>query len=303
MRRELASCLKTIAAADKQILFLTGDLGFNALEELRDSMKDRFINMGVAEQSMISVAAGLASKGFQVFCYSIAPFVTYRCLEQIRNDVCFHNLPVCIIGNGGGYGYGIMGSSHHAIEDLAIVSGLPNIQCYMPAFEGDVSICIGEIIEKRKPAYMRIGASHLNNFNQTTNETFNTMHTSQHPLVTVVGTGSVMQPIYQAITDYQLNDRVDVFSIRKLPYNGFTPDYIESVRKTKKIVVAEEHISIGGIGQQLALDLISQGILVDNFISLHAKGYPEGRYGSQQFHLTQSGLDKDSIAKTIISLI
>ena len=303
MRKELASCLKNITGADEKIIFLTGDLGFNALEELRDSLKDRFINMGVAEQSMVSVAAGMASKGFQVFCYSIAPFITYRCLEQIRNDVCFHDLPVYIVGNGGGYGYGIMGSSHHAIEDLAVISGLPNMHCYLPAFAGDVSICINEIIENRKPAYLRIGMAHTDNFKHTGSGAFNALHKANQPSVTIVGTGSVMNNIYQAVSENQLMDKVDVFGIRKIPYGSFTHEFTESLAKSKNIVVAEEHISTGGIGQQLAKDLLSLGVTVNNFVSLHAKGYPTGRYGSQQFHLKQSGLDKDSIAGTILSLI
>ena len=88
---------------------------------------------------MIGIAAGLAVKGYKVFCYSIAPFIVYRCLEQIRNDVCFHDLPVFMVGNGGGYGYGIMGSSHHAISDLASISSLPNIKSWIPNTANDVN--------------------------------------------------------------------------------------------------------------------------------------------------------------------
>src|ERR1035438_1328963 len=112
MRKTFSNIIEKIGEDDK-IIFLTGDLGFNAFENIQTKMKDRFINTGVAEQNMIGMAAGMASKGYSVFCYSIAPFVTYRCLEQIRVDVCFHKLPVFIVGNGGGYGYGIMGATHH----------------------------------------------------------------------------------------------------------------------------------------------------------------------------------------------
>jgi transketolase len=91
---------------------------------------------------MVGVAAGLAYKGFEVFTYSIAPFAIYRCFEQIKIDVCIHNLPVFIVGNGGGYGYGIMGATHHAIEDIACVSSLPNMTCWIPAFTEDVEYCL-----------------------------------------------------------------------------------------------------------------------------------------------------------------
>ncbi len=103
------------------MVFLTGDLGFMALEPLRDRLGDRFINCGVAEQNMVTVAAGLAKEGFDVWVYSIAPFCYARALEQIRNDVCLHGLPVRVLGNGGGYGYGVMGPTHHALEDYGIL--------------------------------------------------------------------------------------------------------------------------------------------------------------------------------------
>ena len=104
-------------AANRNLVFLTGDLGFKALEPLRDAMGARFVNAGVAEQNMISVAAGLAKLGLRPWAYSIAPFIYARPFEQIRNDICLHGLPVVLVGNGGGYGYGVMGGTPHALED------------------------------------------------------------------------------------------------------------------------------------------------------------------------------------------
>jgi len=303
MRRIFANIVKDIALNDKKTIFLTGDLGFNALEEFRAALKDRFINMGVAEQSMISVAAGIAYKGYQVFCYSIAPFITYRCLEQIRNDVCFHNMPVYIVGNGGGYGYGIMGSSHHAIEDNAILSGLPNMHCYVPSFDEDIKLCVQDIVMMRKPAYLRLGLAKPNKFENTCTGFFNKLTSAKHPKVTVVGSGAVIHNISDAITESNLSGIIEVFNISKIPYLDFTEDFIISLKKTKNIIVIEEHISIGGIGQQIACDILSKGISVDAFKTLYAKGYPNGRYGNQQYHMQQSGIDKDSISKTILNLI
>ena len=117
-------------ATDAKMLFLTGDLGFMALEPLQVALGPRFINAGVAEQNMVSVAAGLARQGFDVWAYSIAPFCYARPFEQIRNDVCFHELPVKLVGNGGGYGYGVMGPTHHAIEDYGVLLCLPNMSVF-----------------------------------------------------------------------------------------------------------------------------------------------------------------------------
>ena len=109
-------------------VFLTGDLGFMALETVREKFGKYFINAGVAEQNMISVAAGLAAEGFIPWVYSISPFATLRPYEQLRNDVCHHNLPVKIVGNGGGYGYGIMGATHHTLEDIGAMRLLPGMK-------------------------------------------------------------------------------------------------------------------------------------------------------------------------------
>src|SRR5438270_636079 len=126
------------AAADLRVVFLTGDLGFRALEPLRQRMGSRFINAGVAEQNMVSVAAGLARAGLLPWTYSIAPFIYARPYEQIRNDVCLHDLPVRLVGNGGGYGYGVMGATHHALEDYGSLMGLQNLHAFIPAFARDV---------------------------------------------------------------------------------------------------------------------------------------------------------------------
>jgi transketolase len=133
VRNALSSTL-TGRAEDPQFIFLTGDLGFNALEPLREAMGTRFINAGVAEQNMVSVAAGLAMSGLRPWVYSIAPFIYGRPFEQIRNDVCLHDLPVALVGNGGGYAYGVMGSTHHALEDYGVLLTLPNLRVYVPAF-------------------------------------------------------------------------------------------------------------------------------------------------------------------------
>ena len=116
MRRRFSDAIVALAG-DPTLAFLTGDLGFMALEPVRDALGTRFLNAGVAEQNMISVAAGLARTGLRPWAYSIAPFLYARPFEQVRNDVCLHRLPVRLVGNGGGYGYGVMGATHHALED------------------------------------------------------------------------------------------------------------------------------------------------------------------------------------------
>lgn len=145
--------------ARKNFIFLTGDLGFRALEPLRDAMGRRFINAGVAEQNMVSVAAGLARQALRPWVYSIAPFIFARPFEQIRNDICIHHLPVVLVGNGGGYGYGVMGSTHHTLEDYGVLLTLSGMQVVIPAFDSDLSTLIPSLFDSTSPMYLRLGIS------------------------------------------------------------------------------------------------------------------------------------------------
>ena len=160
MRNEL--CRELVARSEKpDMVFLTGDLGFMALEPLQDAMQARFINCGVAEQNMISVAAAMSSEGLEAWTYTIAPFCYARALEQIRNDVCFHALPVKMLANGGGYGYGVMGPTHHALEDYGILLTLPNLRVFVPAFAEDVEAASLGRASATEAVYLRLGQGEL----------------------------------------------------------------------------------------------------------------------------------------------
>lgn len=298
MRKAFTSSIEHLAADDR-ILFVTGDLGYNALENLRDILKDRFINAGVAEQNMIGVAAGLAHKGYKVFCYSIAPFITYRCLEQIRIDVCFHQLPVFIIGNGGGYGYGIMGATHHAISDIACMSSLPDLTCYVPAFKEDVALSIAEMVQAGKPAYLRLGLGKNNPSVQASLECINPVFVSPEAEATLIALGPVINNTIEAIEASGIKNKINLFSAVKIPFDNFGDAFLKSLQQTKKLLVIEEHVSRGGIAEYIALNCLNRGLELEKFRSLCASGYPDKRYGDQNFHQVQSGLDKSSILQII----
>jgi len=147
MRVEFVKAVDEVLAQDESSLFITGDLGYNAFEDLKARYGKRFLNAGVAEQNMMGVAAGMALAGRRPWVYSIASFATYRCLEQIRNDICLHCLPVRIAGNGGGYTYGIMGSTHHALEDLGVLRPLPNMQLFFPCSNDHVAAAVSTMAQ------------------------------------------------------------------------------------------------------------------------------------------------------------
>ncbi|MFS8138689.1 MAG: hypothetical protein ACMG50_11245, partial [Thermomonas sp.] len=156
MRKQLCDAL-VARSARPELVFLTGDLGFMALEPLQAALGKRFINAGVAEQNMVSVAAGLSRQGLEAWVYSIAPFCYARPFEQVRNDIAFHNLPVKLIGNGGGYGYGVMGPTHHAIEDYGVLLCLPNMLVFVPVFDEDIDAVVARAGESEQPGYIRMG--------------------------------------------------------------------------------------------------------------------------------------------------
>ncbi len=135
---------------------LVGDLGYSVVEKFYNKYPDNFINIGVAEQNMATIAAGIASEGYQVFCYSIGNFNTFRCAEQIRNDIDYHNLPVCTVSVGGGVAYGNMGYSHHAIQDMALMRTLPNTTIYAPVDAHESWQCFASIVKQQSPAYLRL---------------------------------------------------------------------------------------------------------------------------------------------------
>ena len=133
MRKTFIKTLIDCAKKDDSIFVLVGDLGYNVFEEFESLFPDRYINVGVSEQNMTGIAAGLSSEGYKVLTYSIGNFNTLRCLEQIRNDICYHNLNVKIASVGAGFSYGYQGYTHFAIEDIAVMRALPNIKIYSPA--------------------------------------------------------------------------------------------------------------------------------------------------------------------------
>ena len=295
MRKEFSAAIEQLGAEDEKVVFITGDLGYNALEGVVKTLGPRFINAGVAEQNMVGMAAGMAYRGYKVFCYSIAPFAVYRCLEQFRNDVCLHKMPVFIVGNGGGYGYGIMGSTHHALEDLACLSSLQNVRTYIPAFADEVAPMLGQIVEQARPAYLRLGVGPATPAGTTTEGSFRHVVRSATPRGTVVALGPVAANVLKALEAAELAGQFDVYTVTNLPLD--LPPTLAQRWAGRPLLVVEEHVSVGGLGQQLGVKLLAQGAVPSPFVTLTAQGYPNGRYGDQQYHQQQSSLDAASIAQ------
>ena len=190
MRNTFINYLTELAAKDPRIFLVVGDLGFTVIEPFRDSFPDRFLNAGVAEQNMTAVAAGIAREGYHVFTYSIANFTTLRCMEQIRNDVCYHNLPVCVVSVGGGFMYGNLGPTHHATEDIGMMRVLPGMRVFVPFSKTSTRVAVDEILSEKKPAYLRIGREDMP-FDQVADNNFSLIQKREGAREAVISVGQL----------------------------------------------------------------------------------------------------------------
>jgi transketolase len=272
-------------------VFLTGDLGFMALEPLREVLKERFINAGVAEQNMVSVAAGLASGGWQTWVYSIAPFVYARPFEQIRNDVCFHKADVKLVGNGGGYGYGAMGRTHHALEDYGVLLALPDMCAYVPAFAADVAPMVARAAARTGPAYLRLGRCEKpEDYAVPAYAPWRRLLPGSGPVLLTVGplAGTLVKELMQA----EPTTRPDLWCVAELPLAISPPpdELVERVEASGRLCVVEEHVAQGGVGSMVATWALANRIRLRRFDHLHARGYPSRTFGNQAYHRRESGL-------------
>lgn len=167
MRNAFIEELVALARKHPHIALVVGDLGYSVIEPFADEFPDRFINAGVAEQNMTGLAAGMASEGYHVFTYSIANFPTFRCAEQIRNDVAYHNLPVTVVAVGGGLAYGALGYSHHAVQDYALMRTMPNMLIAAPGDPMEVRSSMRYLVANPGPSYLRLGKAGEPNLHDT----------------------------------------------------------------------------------------------------------------------------------------
>jgi len=261
-------------------------------------MQTRFVNMGVCEQNMVSVAAGLAHQGLIPLCYSIASFAVFRPYEQIRLDVALHGLNVKIVGNGGGYGYGIMGASHHALEDIAVLSALPRFSCFIPICNSDVARACEALFNYQGPSYLRLGfgvwpadIGELPSFDAIRRLSGGRI---ERPKVTLVGLGPVL---LNALPWMLEEPSADVFAVSQMPLTELSDDLVASVAASGLLWVIEEHAARGGLGEHISAKLATIGVRF-RLHHTHAVGYPDGLNGSQSYHQSRSGLDAASLQLT-----
>lgn len=297
MRVEFAQSVINAHDKNDNLVFITGDLGYMALEKVQEKYGERFINAGVAEQNMITVAAALAHEGFIPWAYSISPFVTLRPYEQIRNDVCLHNLPVKLVGNGGGYGYGIMGATHHNIEDIGAMRILPNMKVYVPFTAADVEQAVEQMVADPAPNYLRLNMGAKVNYPVAPFSQWRKIKDGTRGVV--VGTG----PVTENILNTAYADDLEVWVLSVFPIITLPAELISSINATQKLITIEEHASECGLRETLAYHLLNSLTSNIKILALSANGYPSGRYGDQKFHQAENNLGGEGLVKELATFL
>jgi transketolase len=287
MRDEFAHAMIALFGKRSDLVFITGDVGYMAVEGIAEAYGERFINAGIAEQNMVSLAAGLAHEGHLPWVYSIAPFVALRPYEQIRTDVCLHKLPVKLVGNGGGYGYGIMGATHHALEDVGAMRVLPNMRLYLPLTGADVPEVVNMMARDPLPNYLRLNTAAEIPGEVPSFAAWRKIKAGRNCVV--IGMGPVVANLYE-MSDQALLDDLEIWSVGVLPLDEIPADLIASLDEKQRVVIIEEHYRACGMAEAVSYLLLKHGVCPRSFTSLHAKGYPSGRYGSQRWHQEESEL-------------
>jgi transketolase len=292
MRDEFARSMIALFQRRSDLVFLTGDVGYLAVEEIAVTYDERFINAGIAEQNMVSLAAGLAHEGHLPWVYSIAPFVAFRPYEQIRTDVCLHKLPVKLVGNGGGYGYGIMGATHHALEDVGAMRALPNMRLYIPLTAADVGQVVELMAEDPLPNYLRLNRAARIPGEIPSFAPWRRIKRGRSAVI--VALGPVVETLYE-MGDEELLDDLEIWSVGTFPLEALPADLVASIDEKQRLVTIEEHYLPCGLAEAVSYQVLRLGASLRSFTSVHAKGYPSGRYGSQRWHQEENGLAGPSL--------
>ena len=306
MRNHVVNRITALAQNDERILLLTGDLGFGVLDEFSCKYPDRYVNCGIAEQNMACVAAGLALEGNLVFIYSIGNFPTLRCIEQIRNDICYHDANVKIIAVGGGFPYGTLGMTHHATEDIAMMRALPNMRVFVPADAIEAVAALEEAYQIPGPCYIRLAKGGEPNCHLEEDRLDVMSGCAFSPIgkdINILTTGTVLK---EGLALRQLLEQSG-YSTGIFSFPCVKPLNREPIEKLacdcRLLISMEDHNIVGGFGGAIAevLSEISGGHAV-----LHRIGLQDTytcKVGSQDYLRQEYGISAASALPAVTALL
>lgn len=306
MRTAFIQQLEKIAAEDARATLVVGDLGFGVVVNFRDRFPNQFVNAGVAEQNMTGLAAGMALSGRVCFTYSIANFPTLRCLEQIRNDVCYMEAPVVVVAVGGGTAYGALGATHHATEDIAVLRALPGMMVVCPGDPLEARLATQALFEREGPAYLRLGrAGEPEVHSADSPPVFElgkaiVVRDSPEAVATVIATGGMLHNSVLAADELASRHAIET---RVLSMHTVSPLDAEAVmsaaRETDRVFTVEEHSINGGLGGAVAEVMAEHPAAGAGLVRL---GFPPAfsdKVGTQEYMRSQYGLDVSGLVASI----
>lgn len=305
MRGAFFDTLLELAEHDERIHLLVGDLGFAVTDAFRKRFPNRFLNVGVAEQNLTGVAAGMALSGKIVFTYSIANFPILRCLEQVRNDVCYHKANVKIVAVGGGLAYGSLGPTHHAVEDLAILRALPEMTVVAPGDPVEAAGATRAIAKHSGPCYLRLGRAgeprvHRGEIDFRLGKAVRLCDGDD---LTLISTGGLLETAVQTaelLRARGLNARV--LSMHTL--KPFDCDAVlAAARETRAIFTMEEHSILGGLGGAVS-EVLAESTEAPAVFKRF--GLPSAfchTVGTQEYLRAHYGLMPQPLAKAVIAVL
>jgi transketolase len=301
MRGAFFSALLELAEKDERVNLVVGDLGFGVVEEFARRFPKRFLNAGVAEQNMTGIAAGMALSGKIVFTYSIANFPILRCLEQVRNDVCYHNANVKIVAVGGGLAYGALGATHHATEDLAILRSLPQIVVVAPGDPVETEAATRAVTAHAGPCYLRLGRAGEANVHRTQIDFVlgKAIEIRQGRDVTLISTGGMLGTAMQVVDllgEAGMQTRLlSMHTVRPLD----TAAIERAVCETGAVFTLEEHSVVGGLGGAVAEFLAENREVPVVFKRFGLPSEFSCFVGSQEYMRARHGLSAAAVAQGI----
>tara|TARA_B100000886_G_C20409720_1_gene486459 strand:+ start:704 stop:1627 length:924 start_codon:yes stop_codon:yes gene_type:complete len=252
MRNSFAETITKLANKNKKIILLSGDIGNKLFDKFKKKNQNRFFNCGVAEANMAGVAAGLAKQGFKPITYTITPFNTLRCLEQIKIDICYSNLPVIIVGTGAGLSYSSLGATHHSLDDIAIMRSLPNINIICPCDPIEVKCALEEALKIKGPTYIRLGKKgepivNKKKFKFKVGKINRIKNGNEISILSIGNIMKVSQECQKILSKNNIStELVSFHSIKPMDNN-----YLKKVFKKKLVVCIEEHGIVGGGGSAI----------------------------------------------------
>lgn len=299
MRDSFIRSLTVLAEADPSITLITGDLGFGVLTDFAQRFPRQFINAGVAEQNMTALAAGMALEGHKVYTYSIANFTTLRCLEQIRNDVCYHDADVTVVSVGGGFSYGQLGMSHFATEDMAILRALPNMMVVAPTDPWEAEELTLQLAKVSGPKYLRLdkGSAGLAPEPEKT-RLGKARVVREGNDVALIATGAILAEALKAaqiLAEQGIETRV-------LALHSIKPLDVEAVLDAAQIgalFTVEEHNVLGGLGSAVAETCMEAGCAPAIFRRIGLNDLYPSVVGDQDYLRKAYGMDADAIVRTV----